>query len=51
MKVNQIKVGSEINVNGQWAVVDYIADGVVFCIDQDGGEFEIELKNIGIVTK
>ena len=51
MKVNQIKVGSEVNVNGKWGVVDYIADGIAFCLDQDGGEFEIELKNVGIVTK
>lgn len=49
--MNEVKVGSEINVNGQWAVVDYIADGIAFCIDQDGGEVEIAVKNIGIVTK
>jgi hypothetical protein len=51
MKVNQIKVGSEVNINGRWAVVDEIVDGIAYCLDQDGGGIEIAVGNIGIITK
>ena len=51
MKTMKIRIGSEVNVNGKWAVVDEITDGVAFCLDQDGGTIEIDVKNIDTITR
>jgi hypothetical protein len=48
MKVNKIKVGSEVRINGQWAVVDEIVDGIVYALDQDGGELSAAIGNVEI---
>jgi hypothetical protein len=39
----KIEIGTELNVNGKWCIVDNVYENVVFAIDQEGGEIEIRL--------
>jgi len=39
----KIEIGTELNVNGKWYIVDDVYENVAFAIDQDGGEIEIVL--------
>ena len=48
MKINEIKVGIEVRINGVWAVVDAIEGTTVWAIDQDGGDIEAEINNVEI---
>ena len=40
-----LKIGSELRVNGKWCVVDEIDGQTAFCSDEDGAEIEVDLKN------
>lgn len=40
MNEREIQVGSEVLVNGQWAIVDEVDGDTLFCLDQDGGTIE-----------
>jgi hypothetical protein len=48
MKINEIKIGMEVRICGQWAVVDAIEDGIVYGLDQDGGELSDTVGNVEI---
>jgi hypothetical protein len=41
----KIEIGTELNVNGKWCIVDNVYENVAFAIDQDGGEIEITLDS------
>ena len=43
----KIEIGTELNVNGKWCIVDSIGDTTAFAIDQDGGEIEIAIDKDG----
>ena len=40
MKMNEIKIGNEVLVNGEWFIVEDIdgTDSILFCSDEDGDE-------------
>jgi len=46
--MNQITIGTEILVGFRWLIVDSIDSetGLLWCLDQDGGDHEINKSNI-----
>jgi len=46
MKEKQIKVGSEAIADNRWVIVQEIDGNDVHCMDEDGGEFEIDIDLI-----
>jgi len=49
MDKNNIKVGTELVINGVWAIVDAIDGDELFCLDAEGGEITILKKNVDII--
>jgi len=43
----KIEIGTELNVNGRWCIVDAIVGNIAFAIDQEGGDIEIVLDEYG----
>lgn len=41
MTNNEIQVNSELTVANRWMIVTYIENGVIFAMDEDGGEREV----------
>ena len=42
----EIKIGTSILVGARWLIIDEIDNQTLWCIDQDGEEFEINASQI-----
>jgi|TARA_R110000751_G_scaffold39267_2_gene93411 hypothetical protein len=45
----EIRINTELVHQGRWGMVEEIADGVLYCRDEDGGEFEVDANNAEIL--